>query len=76
MTSEYSCGPVKVQNMGMTSAELIAAATLIGAQLRAEQDESERAGPPFRGYPLNRLLEGGFYRILQPLMFGGGGADW
>jgi 3-hydroxy-9,10-secoandrosta-1,3,5(10)-triene-9,17-dione monooxygenase len=56
------------------AADLIARATEIGAKLRAQQDQSD-----VRGYysdEIHReLLEGGFYRILQPRMFNGGGAD-
>ena len=54
--------------------ELIAEARRIGAELRAQQDESDE-----RGYYSEaihrRLLDGGFYRILQPRMFGGFGSD-
>jgi 3-hydroxy-9,10-secoandrosta-1,3,5(10)-triene-9,17-dione monooxygenase len=53
---------------------LIAEATEIARQLRNEQDDSDA-----RGYYSDaihrRLLDGGFYRILQPRMFGGYGTD-
>jgi len=53
---------------------LIAEATEIAKQLRNEQDDSDA-----RGYYSDaihrRLLDGGFYRILQPRMFGGFGTD-
>jgi 3-hydroxy-9,10-secoandrosta-1,3,5(10)-triene-9,17-dione monooxygenase len=53
---------------------MIAEARRIGAELRAHQDESDA-----RGYYSEsihrRLLDGGFYRILQPRMFGGLGTD-
>jgi 3-hydroxy-9,10-secoandrosta-1,3,5(10)-triene-9,17-dione monooxygenase len=53
---------------------LIAEAREIAKVLRGEQDESDA-----RGYYSEaihrRLLEGGFYRILQPRMFGGFGTD-
>src|ERR1700722_7132312 len=56
------------------AAELIARAREIGARLRAQEDQSD-----VRGYysdEIHReLLDGGFYRILQPRMFNGGGAD-
>jgi 3-hydroxy-9,10-secoandrosta-1,3,5(10)-triene-9,17-dione monooxygenase len=54
--------------------KLIARATEIGAKLREQEDQSD-----VRGYYSDEihteLLEGGFYRILQPRMFNGGGAD-
>ena len=57
----------------MTSgAELIARATKIGAKLRARQDESDVRGC-YSDEIHRELLEGGFYRILQPRMFNGGG---
>ena len=56
------------------AAEIIARAARIGAQLRAEQDESDARGR-YSDAIHQQLLEGGFYRILQPQMFGGGGAD-
>lgn len=56
------------------AAELIATAARISVQLRAEQDESDARGR-YSEAVHRQLLEGGFYRILQPRMFGGGGAD-
>jgi 3-hydroxy-9,10-secoandrosta-1,3,5(10)-triene-9,17-dione monooxygenase len=56
------------------AADLIATATRIGAQLRAAQDESDARGHYSEAIH-RQLLEGGFYRILQPARFGGGGAD-
>jgi 3-hydroxy-9,10-secoandrosta-1,3,5(10)-triene-9,17-dione monooxygenase len=56
------------------AAELIAAAARIGAQLRAEQDENDVRGR-YSEAVHQQLLQGGFYKILQPHMFGGGGAD-
>jgi 3-hydroxy-9,10-secoandrosta-1,3,5(10)-triene-9,17-dione monooxygenase len=56
------------------AAELLATAAGIGAQLRAEQDESDARGRYSEAIH-QQLLQGGFYRILQPRMFGGGGAD-
>jgi 3-hydroxy-9,10-secoandrosta-1,3,5(10)-triene-9,17-dione monooxygenase len=57
-----------------TSDWLIAEARQIAALLREQQDEHDA-----RGYYSDaihrRLLEGGFYRILQPRMFGGLGTD-
>src|SRR3569833_2422098 len=53
---------------------LIAEANEIASVLRQEQDESDARGyysDAFHG----RLLEVGFYRILQPRMFGGLGTD-
>jgi 3-hydroxy-9,10-secoandrosta-1,3,5(10)-triene-9,17-dione monooxygenase len=53
---------------------LIAEASEIAKQLRNEQDESDARG--CYSDPIHRrLLEGGFYRILQPRMFGGFGTD-
>jgi 3-hydroxy-9,10-secoandrosta-1,3,5(10)-triene-9,17-dione monooxygenase len=53
---------------------LIEEATAIAAELRREQDETDA-----RGYYSDaihaRLLQGSFYRILQPTMFGGLGTD-
>ena len=54
--------------------ELIARATEIGAKLRAQQDKSDARGC-YSDEIHRELLEGGFYRILQPRMFNGGGVD-
>ncbi|HTV80680.1 MAG TPA: acyl-CoA dehydrogenase family protein [Steroidobacteraceae bacterium] len=56
------------------AAELIATARDIAAQMRAEQDESDARGR-YSEAVHQRLLQGGFYRILQPRLFGGGGTD-
>lgn len=53
---------------------LIAEASEIAKQLRKEQDESDARGC-YSDAVHRRLLEGGFYRILQPRMFGGLGTD-
>ncbi len=53
---------------------LIAEATEIAKQLRNEQDESDTRGC-YSDAIHRRLLDGGFYRILQPRMFGGFGTD-
>jgi len=53
---------------------LIAEARQIAAELREQQDEHDARG--FYSDAIHRrLLEGGFYRILQPRMFGGLGTD-
>jgi 3-hydroxy-9,10-secoandrosta-1,3,5(10)-triene-9,17-dione monooxygenase len=57
-----------------STAELLAEARHIGAQLRQEQDESDARGSYSQAVH-QRLLAGGFYRILQPRMFGGYGSD-
>jgi 3-hydroxy-9,10-secoandrosta-1,3,5(10)-triene-9,17-dione monooxygenase len=54
--------------------ELIARATQVGAKLRAQQDQSDARGC-YSDEIHQELLEGGFYRILQPRMFNGGGVD-
>ena len=54
------------------AAELTARATQIGAKLRAQQDQSDLRGC-YSDEVHRELLEGGFYRILQPRMFNGGG---
>jgi 3-hydroxy-9,10-secoandrosta-1,3,5(10)-triene-9,17-dione monooxygenase len=56
------------------AADLISTASRIAVQLRAEQDESDARGR-YSEAVHQQLLEGGFYRILQPRMFAGGGAD-
>ena len=56
------------------AAELIARATQIATKLRAQQDQSDARGC-YSEEIHRELLEGGFYRILQPRMFNGGGAD-
>jgi 3-hydroxy-9,10-secoandrosta-1,3,5(10)-triene-9,17-dione monooxygenase len=56
------------------AAELTARATQIGAKLRAQQDQSDARGC-YSEEIHQELLEGGFYRILQPRMFNGGGVD-
>ena len=57
-----------------TSDWLISEARQIAVLLREQQDEHD-----VRGYYSDaihrRLLEGGFYRILQPRTFGGLGTD-
>jgi len=53
---------------------LIAEANEIAKVLRQEQDESDARGY-YSDAVHSRLLEGGFYRILQPRMFGGFGSD-
>src|SRR6185312_6301991 len=53
---------------------LIAEAGEIAKLLRNEQDESDARGC-YSDAIHRRLLEGGFYRILQPRMFGGFGTD-
>ncbi len=56
------------------ASELTARAIQIGAKLRAQQDQSDVRGC-YSDEIHRELLEGGFYRILQPRMFNGGGAD-
>ncbi|HWX78975.1 MAG TPA: hypothetical protein VNZ02_02705 [Steroidobacteraceae bacterium] len=56
------------------AAEITARAIEIGAKLRAQQDESDARGC-YSDEIHRELLEGGFYRILQPRMFNGGGVD-
>ena len=53
---------------------LIAEANEIAKVLRQEQDQSDARGY-YSDAVHGRLLEGGFYRILQPRMFGGLGTD-
>ncbi|HEV2700458.1 MAG TPA: acyl-CoA dehydrogenase family protein [Steroidobacteraceae bacterium] len=57
-----------------TAADLIREARNIAAELRQQQDESDARGCYSEGIH-QRLLAGGFYRILQPRMFGGRGTD-
>jgi 3-hydroxy-9,10-secoandrosta-1,3,5(10)-triene-9,17-dione monooxygenase len=57
-----------------TPVELIARAREIGAELREQQDENDARGCYSEAIH-QRLLDGGFYRILQPRMFGGHGCD-
>jgi 3-hydroxy-9,10-secoandrosta-1,3,5(10)-triene-9,17-dione monooxygenase len=57
-----------------TPAEFISRASEIGAELREQQDESDARGCYSEAIH-QRLLDGGFYRILQPRMFGGYGSD-
>jgi 3-hydroxy-9,10-secoandrosta-1,3,5(10)-triene-9,17-dione monooxygenase len=57
-----------------SSSWLLAEATQIATQLRNEQDDSDARGCYSEAIH-RRLLEGGFYRILQPRMFGGFGTD-
>ncbi len=54
--------------------KLIARAAQIGVKLRAQQDQSDARGC-YSDEIHRELLEGGFYRILQPRMFHGGGVD-
>ncbi len=53
---------------------LLSEAADIARQLRNEQDESDARGH-YSDAIHRRLLEGGFYRILQPRMFKGFGTD-
>ena len=57
-----------------TPATLLAQAKEIAADLYREQDTSDARGCYSEAIH-RRLLEGGFYRILQPRMFGGYGTD-
>jgi 3-hydroxy-9,10-secoandrosta-1,3,5(10)-triene-9,17-dione monooxygenase len=57
-----------------SASELIARATQIGAKLRVQQDQSDARGC-YCDEIHRELLDGGFYRILQPRMFNGGGVD-
>jgi 3-hydroxy-9,10-secoandrosta-1,3,5(10)-triene-9,17-dione monooxygenase len=57
-----------------SAVELIERARQIGAKLRAQQDQSDARGC-YSDEIHRELLEGGFYRILQPQMFDGGGVD-
>jgi 3-hydroxy-9,10-secoandrosta-1,3,5(10)-triene-9,17-dione monooxygenase len=56
------------------AAELISQARQIGAELREQQDESDARGC-YSEVIHRRLLDSGFYRILQPRMFSGYGTD-
>jgi len=56
------------------ASQLIARARQIGGKLRAQQDQSDVRGC-YSDEIHRELLEGGFYRILQPRMFNGGGGD-
>lgn len=57
-----------------TAEGLVTEAKQIAAVLRNEQDETDARGCYSEAIH-RRLLEGGFYRILQPRMFGGFGSD-
>jgi 3-hydroxy-9,10-secoandrosta-1,3,5(10)-triene-9,17-dione monooxygenase len=54
----------------LTPAEMIARAHALIPRLRAEQDEAEERGGYTEGMH-QQFLKAGFYRILQPRMFGG-----
>ena len=56
------------------AAGLIERARQIGTRLRAQQEESDARGC-YSDEIHQELLDGGFYRILQPRMFNGGGVD-
>ena len=77
-TRTLGCHRAGVQRLRTMShpfaAELTARATQIGAKLRAQQDQSDARGC-YSDEIHRELLEGGFYRILQPRMFNGGGVD-
>ncbi len=53
---------------------LLEEATAIAAELQREQDETDARGHYSEAVHA-RLLRGGFYRILQPTMYGGLGTD-
>ncbi len=53
---------------------LLEEATAIAAELQREQDETDARGH-YSDAIHARLLRGGFYRILQPTMYGGLGTD-
>jgi 3-hydroxy-9,10-secoandrosta-1,3,5(10)-triene-9,17-dione monooxygenase len=57
-----------------SAAWLIDRAAQIGAMLRQEQDATDARGVYSEAIH-RELQEGGFYRILQPRMFGGFGTD-
>jgi len=72
MSSQHSAGAGT--GRAPSAAQLLAEAAEISAELRKQQDEIDSRG----FYPESihrRLLDGGFYRILQPRMFGGLGTD-
>jgi hypothetical protein len=54
----------------LTPEEMIARARALRSRLRAEQDEAEERGGYSDGMH-REFLNAGFYRILQPRMFGG-----
>jgi 3-hydroxy-9,10-secoandrosta-1,3,5(10)-triene-9,17-dione monooxygenase len=58
----------------LSAAELIEQAAEIATELRKQQDENDARGR-YSDEVHRRLLEGGFYRILQPRMFGGHGSN-
>jgi len=62
--------PIPQPEPGLKPETVVARAAALRAQLRSEQDESD-----WRGYYSEavhkQLLEGGFYRLLTPKMFGG-----
>jgi 3-hydroxy-9,10-secoandrosta-1,3,5(10)-triene-9,17-dione monooxygenase len=57
-----------------SAAQLMSRARELSAELREQQDESDARGY-YSEAVHQRLLDGGFYRILQPRMFGGLGTD-
>lgn len=62
--------PIKVPEPDLTPQELIRRAHELRPQLRARQPETEAAGNI--SAELNaQLIKGGFYRVVQPRLFGG-----
>ncbi|HUN26714.1 MAG TPA: hypothetical protein VMU67_10425 [Steroidobacteraceae bacterium] len=62
--------PLPQPEPDLTPERLIARATALRARLADEQEESDRRGCYSEGVH-QALLAGGFYRILQPRLFGG-----
>ena len=70
LKQKYERAIYPVPEPDLTPEEMIARAAALKERLRAEQDEAEEIG----GYTLGmhqEFLKAGFYRILQPRMFGG-----
>jgi 3-hydroxy-9,10-secoandrosta-1,3,5(10)-triene-9,17-dione monooxygenase len=82
MTTEKTASPGRAKGQASTSLRgeppsaqwLMTEAAEIAKLLRNEQDESDARGC-YSDAIHRRLLDGGFYRILQPRMFGGFGTD-
>jgi 3-hydroxy-9,10-secoandrosta-1,3,5(10)-triene-9,17-dione monooxygenase len=74
LSYSWGMGRLRSEPQNLSAAELIARAKEISAELREQQQASDARGCYCEAIH-QRLLQGGFYRILQPQMFGGHGSD-
>lgn len=68
--TEMCSYPLPQPEPGLMPRDIVARAQIMIPQLRALQDEADQRGH-FSEQTLRMFMDAGFYRILQPVMFGG-----